>query len=200
MVKGDKKLEDGESERNEKFSTSQSYIKIQDLLEEIRQFEKEFSTKELEPEFSEVEPDLVNFIEIEHDLTEKIKDVNLEQKENIENFNETLKKSRIFRVKYRSGREIKKPILNPNATTFKIRFDEGGNLVNIDLINRKNKRFIEDNKKKNIKNIGEEDQDIDDVLKLSRLKRGLNKIGKLKRVIPNIRKNSEELEESEEEE
>ena len=96
---------------------------------------------------------------------------------------------------------FKEPIVPTTPTVFRIRFTEDGKLENIDLKKPKPKkefRFslekikaIKRADKKEFKRNAEKS-------KISRLKDGLKKISKLKKVIPSRSKNEEEPEESEE--
>ncbi len=189
------------SEQNRKSSVTKSHEKIHELLEEIKEFEKEYAIEEIEPEFIEVGTDGGKFIEIGKDSVEQFKPSSFEQEANKQRLEKNLKKSRIFRIRYGSRREIQKAKLDANATTFKIRFDKEGKLVNVDLRKSKpNSRKRIDSKKNKTKKMGKSEKDTGEKSKSLKLKGGLSKIGKLKRVIPNKSKKSEETEELEEEE
>jgi len=70
---------------------NQSHEKIHELLDEIKEFEKEYSLEEIEQEFIEVEPDVVKFIEIGKDSVEQFEPSSFEQEANKQELKKNLK-------------------------------------------------------------------------------------------------------------
>ena len=101
-----------------------------------------------------------------------------------------------------------KPVVEKPSATFRIRFDESGNLVNLDIKKPEPKVKVEKDKKKfSLKKIlpgkkskdkGDEEASKEKSSIGSKLKGSFGKIGKLKNVIPNKSKKSDsETEKSE---
>jgi len=162
-------------ETNQEGDTSgcRSHEEILELIDVIKDLEDSFEEFELEKpekeneELIEVEPDEIKPIPIKTD--EEIKPKKQKKHES-------------------------KPVVH---TSFKVRFDESGELVNLDL--RKPKKEPETKKKISLKKLGKgkkkektENTESEEKSKKSKLKGGLGKIGKLKRVIPSRGKKTEE--------
>jgi len=212
MVPRDNNMDELDSEQDNSISFAKTHEEILEMVEEIKKFERKFighDFEETEVEFIAVEDDVVEFIEVEEDKLEEFEPIPIEQETKKPGLKERLKLNRIFKIKPKVQKEEveAKPI---RAATFKIRFNEGGELVNIDIKKPKpkpesKKRF--DFKKLRIrrkgktekteKEIEEESETEEKKSKFSKLKGGLSKIGKLKKAIPRRGKKKEETEESE---
>jgi hypothetical protein len=164
-----------------------SHSEILDLIDEIKSFETDFVEFELYvPEPKE------EIVEVKKDITSEIESQIAEEKFSYE-------------IRRAKKKVEKKPI--PSAT-FKIRFNEKGELVNVDLKKPKPKETKE-KKKFSVKSLiprkkgkGETDTETpeEQTSKGSKLKGGLGKLGKLKNIIPSKSKKSDKTEEETEEE
>jgi len=162
-------------------SEIKGHSEILQIIDEIRGYEKnfmDFSTEVVE-EVPDVEHDL---IEVSHETVIPEDDLSESEKKNFSLF--------------KKEKESK-----PNVpTTFKIGFNEKGELVNLDLKQPKPKKENEKSKSKfNLKKLipikkkGEESaESSESSSKVSKLKGGLGKLSKLKKVIPNKNKSSNE--------
>lgn len=169
-------------------SEIKSHSEILQLIDEIRIYEQnfvDFSTDLIE-ETKEEEHEL---IEIKH------KKPSLEK----HSFEKKMKAKRV-KKKHKSLKKKQKKAKPKVSTTFKIGFDDGGELVNLDLKKPKTKQKGDKSKNKfNLKSIlpfkkkGKDNAEgSSDSPKSSKLKGGLGKLGKLKKVIPNKNKSSNE--------
>lgn len=205
MVKRDNNMGESELEEKEGSSVTKSHKEIIELLEEIKEFEREYGLLEIEPEFIEVEEDIVEFVEVEPDIVEKIELVDSETDYETQ---EKTKKRRKFKIKYRTRAEVKKwrekrgeERKENIPATFRIRFDNEGDLVNIDLSQikkkPKSKKVNSQIKKGEKSEFKDPDKIMEKESKMSKIRRGLSI---LKRSISQKEETIEEEEESEEEE
>lgn len=195
-----------DSEKNDTFSSVKTHFEIVTMIKELKEFEQRFSGFEIvDVEVSE------ELIEVEHSELLEMNHSEIEDEIRKSSLGTRLKKYKVFRIKVRSKSDItsvKKPV---KSATFKIRFDESGNLVNTDFKNAKSKEpskfkakilgklpklkkpgLKRKNKKK--EESGEASESSEEGGKKSKnkkLKGGLGKIGKLKGVIPNKSKKKE---------
>lgn len=208
MALRDNNMDELDSEQDNTISFAKTHEEILEMIEEIKKFEKKFighNFEETEVEFIPVDEDVVEFIEVEEDKLEQFEPIPIEQETKKPGLKEKLKISKIFKARPKVQKEEveAKPI---TAATFKIRFNEAGELVNIDLRKPKpkpesKKRF--DLKKLKIKRKGKTEKiekaketekeavTTEKKSKISKLKGGLGKIGMLKKAIPHRRKESE---------
>jgi len=169
-------------ETNQKVDTLEysSHKEILELIDVIKDLENtfedfEFKEPEKDEELIEVKPEEIKPIPIKTD--EEVK-------------------------KKKQKKHSSKPVVH---TSFKVRFDESGELINVDL--RKPKQEPEKKKKFSFKKLVKgrkkektETAEPEAKSKKSKLKGGLGKIGKLKRVIPSRGKKTEETKSAETEE
>ena len=198
MVKWDINMGELDLEKNDKISVTKSHREILDLIKELKEIEKEFDFKKYEHEFIEVKEEMVKFLEVEPDNIEELEPVTSEKEIESEEFVESKKERRKFKIKYRTQEGIKKLKDEREATTFRIRFDNEGDLVNIDLnkikkkLEHKEEKVKRKEKKVKIKESGEKKT------KSSRFWKGLSV---LKKSIPQKEELiEEEYDEDEEEE
>jgi len=195
-------------------SNIKTHEEILELLDEVKRFEKEFEDFEVAPR-SEVE-EKEEFIEVEHETTtvDTVKLIPLKTKEKKAKYKKRFRHP-IFRIKFRTRSEVKKLREEKKAATFRIRFDEEGKLVNLDV--KKPKPSKEKPKKLSLKKLfvlkklikrgkGETEETETksepegEGSKFSKLKGGLGKLGKLKGIIPGRLKKEKETEEAKTEE
>ena len=183
---------------------TKTHEEILKMLEEIKDFEKKYQEYDLEQieeaeEFIEVEKDLVEFIDVEKDTLKQIEPIPIKHDAIKPISKNKIRKKRKLKVRVRRRPEKKKAkpetkVITP--ATFKIRFNEGGQLVNIDLkkskLKPKSRKHIRIRKSK-IKN-EEKTENEDKKSKVLKLKGGLGKIGYLKKAIPHRAKKEEEIE------
>ena len=194
-------------DRENNSSATLTHEEILELIQEIKEFEKGVHGFDLDA------AELEEFIEVEHEISdemeflpvedEPIEEFTLaEDEKELPEFEEETGIRRILKGKPKKEREIV-------TTTFKFRINEEGNLVNIDLKTPKPKpeskrRFSLEKLK--LKRKGKEKAESEKTepgekkSKISKLKGGFGKIGKLKNVIPHRSKKSEEKEEKKDEE
>ena len=189
----------------ETLSPVKSHEEILQLIQEIREIEKEFDRIEVEEplveEWKTVTPDTI---------AEEAKPIPI--KSEIEDGKK--KKHALFRIKRRNRSEVKRIKREKQYATFKLRFDEQGNLVNLDF--RKPKPKPEKTKGKfklpiNLKKLRRKDKGETESTEEApaeekkgiggKLKGALGILGKLKNAIPGRGKKTEEApkEEAEEE-
>jgi hypothetical protein len=173
----------GESdlEKNDKISVTKSHKEILELIEKLKEIEREFGVNEFENEFVEVKEDVVEFLEIEPVLKE--------EEVELKDFEEPIKKGRKIKVKYKTRHEVKKLKEKREAATFRIRFDNEGDLVNIDLHKVKPKFKNKKEKVKTKKKNKQIEKSNEKEPKSSRFRRGLSV---LKRSIPQKEEKTEE--------
>ena len=216
MVARDNNMGESNSEQESTSSITLTHEEILEFIEEIKEFEKKFQEHGLkesegEVEFIEIEKDIVEFAEVEQDSSEQIEFIPVVGETKKPELKKSLKNSQISKPRY----EVQKEKIEEKAidhATFKIRFNEEGELVNIDL--KKHKPKPESKKSFDLKKLkklrikrkgktektGAETETIEKKSKISKLKGGLSQIGKLKRVIPYRGIKSEKTEEPEAEE
>ena len=200
MVARDNNMGESNSEQESTSSITLTHEEILEFIEEIKEFEKKFQEHGLkesegEVEFIEIEKDIVEFAEVEQDSSEQIEFIPVVGETKKPELKKSLKNSQISKPRY----EVQKEKIEEKAidhATFKIRFNEEGELVNIDL--KKHKPKPESKKSFDLKKLkklrvkrkgktektGAETETIEKKSKISKLKGGLSQIGKLKRVIP----------------
>lgn len=171
-------------------SPARTHKEILQLLEEIKEFEKKFGEYDLET--IEVDEEI---IEVEHEEPKKEEPVPPVEEIKKPKLKEKLKK-------LKPKHDVKKEKL-VTPTTFKLRFNEEGKLENIDIkkfkSKPKTKRHLKLRKSKVEKKEKTEGEVKEETSRLSKLKGGLSKLGRLKKAIPTKSKTSEEKEESKEE-
>lgn len=159
-----------------------SHDEILDLVDNIKRFEEGFAEFELET-VEEVKEEL---IEVDYKSLEPQQ--GLPEPEIVDK----PKKLKFLKKKV-------KPIVEKPSATFRIRFNESGNLVNLDF-KKPVPKPKKDKKKLSLKKIlpgrkskdkVESDSTKEKSSKVSKLKGGLGKIGKIKNVIPNKSKKSD---------
>jgi len=198
-------------------SYAKTHEEILRMIEEIKEFENRypeyyFDTPEFGEELVEVDHDgiefieknqnFVEFVEVDHEPLVEFKEIPFEQDTQPLEFEEIPSKSKLSRLRFSTKPHGQKNIHEIRAATFKIRFDENGNFINVDIKKPKAKEKSESEKKFNIKNIikrkgkGEKSdkgsEGKEEKSKGSKLKGGLGKIGKLKGVIPGKKRKKEE--------
>lgn len=197
MVPRDNDMDELDLELDNNISFVKKHEEILEMIEEIKIFEKKFirhDFEETELEFIEVEEDVLEFIEVEEDKLEQFETTPMKK------VKKKLKNDRILNA----SSEVQKEKIQANPTmaaTFKIRFDDTGELVNIDFKKSKPKpesnRLLKFSKFRINKNgINEKTEtEIGNSKKKSKflkLKVGLGKIGKLKKAIPTREKKEDE--------
>ncbi len=197
-------MEESDFKQDSNIYITKTHEEILKMLEEIKDFEKKYQGYDLEKieeteEFFEVENDLVEFFEVEEDTLKQFEPVSLKQDLIKPILKNKIRKRRIFKVRIRRKPKIKKAKIETktiNPATFKIRFNENGELVNIDL----KKPKLKPNSKKHLRirktkiKTEEKIENEDKKSKILKLKAGLSKIGYLKKVIPHKKKKEEEIE------
>ena len=175
-----------------------SHEEILALLDEIKGFERRFEEFEIQEPRIEQE-----FIEVEQDGIEEINFLPIENE--IEKAGEVKRRKHPFsRVRLRSRSEVqrlRREGVLKTPTVFKVRFNEGGNLVNIDLKRQKPERKPKSEKRFSLSKFrrkGTEKQEASEVKsgesRFSKLKGGLSKLGKLRGAIPSKSKKEEKSE------
>jgi len=199
-----------------------THEEILEMIEEIKEFEKrfdlqdfgEFSTveewKEVEPdrEFREIEQE--RWTEVAPEITEEVKSIPIKSETELEK--DKKRKNILFRIKRRSSSEVHKLKREVKYATFKLRFDEQGDLVNTDLKKPKPKektkskfkiplKFRKKGKEEKTTESKEETPKEEKEGIGSKLKGAFGNLGKLKNAIPGRgKKSEEETEEASEEE
>ncbi|RLF92592.1 hypothetical protein DRN50_08675 [Thermococci archaeon] len=195
-------------------SDVKTHEEILELLDEVKRFEKEFEDFEVAPR-SEVE-EKEEFIEVEHETTtiDTVKPIPLKTREKKAKHKKRFRHP-IFRIKFRTRAEVKKLREEKKAATFRIRFDEEGKLVNLDI--KKPKPSKEKPKKLSLKKLfvlkklikrgkGETEETETkskpegEGSKFSKLKGGLSKLSKLKGIVPGRSRKEKKSEETKTEE
>jgi len=175
-------------------SLTLTHEEILELIEEIKELEKKYPGNNTE------EPELKEFIEIEQEIpSEQVEFISVEEEPEKPGLIQGFKKSQILKNKPKLKSEVPKKDITP--ATFKIRVNDEGKLVNIDL--KKSKVKSEAKKPINLKKFNifkKKTKNKEKKSMVSRMKGGLRSVGKLKRVIPFRRELSEETDESETEE
>ena len=203
-------------EEDSEISVTKTHAEIIEMIEEIKKYENKFqkfdleiieSDKELidlEPEileFTEVENDIVHFIEVDKDKLEQFGLVQPDQRKQKKKVKKRIK-FRFLNPKKKDENKIGEVrVINP--TIFKLRINEEGKLINTELkapkvpSNSKKGKFLKKisikKGKKSKTETSEEKQ------KTSKIKEGLRKLGRLKKAIPTKSKKenkSEKIEES----
>jgi hypothetical protein len=209
MALRDYNMDELDSKQDNTISFAKTHEEILEMIEEIKKFEKKFighDFEETEVEFIAVDKDVVEFIEVEENKLEQFEPISIKQETKKPGLKEKLKISKIFKARPKVQKEEveAKPI---TAATFKIRFNEAGELVNIDLKKPKprpesKKRFDlkkimiirkgKTEKKEKAEETEKEAETTEKKSKISNLKGGLGKISLLKKAIPHRRKKKEE--------
>jgi len=204
-------------EEDNEISFTKTHAEILEMIEEIKKYENKFqkfpleiieSDEELidvepeEIEFTEIENDIVHFIEVDQDKLEQFGLVKLNQGKQKKKVKKRIK-FRFVNPKKKDENKIDEIRVN-NPTIFKLRFNKEGKLINTELKapktppNTKKGKFLKKIRikrgKKSKKEISEEKE------KTSKIKGVLSKLGRLKKAIPtksNKEKKSEKTEEEE---
>jgi len=186
----------------ETLSPVKSHEEILQLIQEIKEIEKEFDRIEVEEplmeEWKTVTPDTI---------AEEAKPIPI--KSEIEDGKK--KKHALFRIKRRSRSEVKRIKREKRYATFKLRFDEQGNLVNLDFRKPKPKKAKGKFKLPiNLKKLRRKDKGETESTEEApaeekkgiggKLKGALGILGKLKNAIPGRGKKTEEAPKEEAEE
>ena len=208
-------------EQEENYSVTKSHEEILRLIEEIKAFEEEFPeyyiVEKTEEELIDVEKDgehfsefghgIMEFIEVDPDVVEFVEvgaefdSVPFEQETEKPGLKDSITKSKFFKIKVRGSTDVKKARLERKAATFKLRFDEKGKLVNIDLKKPKPSEPKSESKKRfklpipKRKGKEKEGETKTTEKKSKGLKGKLGKISKLKVAIPGKRKKETKREE-----
>ena len=197
-------------DKEDNSSATLTHEEILKLIDEIKRFENNFSVSRSEEEdlkeFIEVDPEIktneLEFIEVKHEnLDDKIEFAPIDYKINKSGLKEGIKKILKSKIKEKPSSEFQKK--NIASTTFKIRLNDEGNLVNLDI--KKAEPKPESTKRFNLPNLKiiknkAKKESKEKKSMVSKLKGGLVHVGKLKKVIPFRRESGEETEESELEE
>jgi len=207
-------------EEDSEISVTKTHAEIIEMIEEIKKYENKFqkfdleiieSDKELidlEPEileFTEVENDIVHFVEIDKDKLEQFGLVQPDQRKQKKKVKKRIK-FRFLNPKKKDENKIGEVrVINP--TIFKLRINKEGKLINTELKapkippkSKKGKFLKKISIKKGKKSKTETSEEKQ---KTSKIKEGLRKLGRLKKAIPTKSKKenkSEKIEESGEEE
>ena len=210
-----------DSEQDNTIFFTKKHEEILEIIEEIKRFEKKYQTydlkeSDLDIEFIEVEQDVVDFIEVNEDIVEfsEVEQENLEKVKSISIVKDIKKlglKDKFIKIfPSKIGAEIKQEKIKQKditPATFRIRFNENGELENIDLKKSKPKLKSEKHfifKKFSFKrmenNEKTESKLVEKNSKISKLKGGLGRLGKLKKVIPSRKKEVVETEKNKTEE
>ena len=195
---------------------AKNHDEIIEMFDEIKEFEDKnpeyyIETDELiDNELIDLKHKQIDFIEPNvkyEDFVElSPEDIKKSKNENkiMYRISKKLKKLPIFRLKRKRPKELFDNQSKVGAT-FHLRLNDNGQLENIDLISKTKKKSSKKSKifkkisLKVSKNKKEKDSEKSEAKgKLSKLKKGFGKIGKLKRVIPN-RKSSKKSKETKEE-
>jgi len=190
-----------DAEDEEVVTSVKTHEEILAVIQEIKGFEERFG------EFEIVDVQVSDeLIEIEHPELAKTEELGAEEELKKSDLSKKFKKYKIFKVKVRQKSDealSKKPL---KSATFKIRFDETGKLVNMDLrkpvpkepskLKAKLAGKLPKLKKSSLKRKGkkgesDESTGTEKKSKGSKLKGGFGKIGKLKGVIPSKGKKKE---------
>ena len=187
---------------NENVTPVKTHEEIIAITRELKELEERYGAFEI----VEIEEESEELIEVDHgDLPEPDKIV-VESKIKKPDLDTKLKKYKIFKVKVRNKSKVK-TIREAKSATFRMRFDETGNLVNLDFKKPKPKKESESKPgrlsklkklRKGKKGKGEpssaEGETKDKKSKGSKLK---GRIGKLKKVIPGKKSKKEKSEKKE---
>lgn len=161
-----------------------SHDKILDLIDDIKKFEQGIVEFDLKP-VEEIKEDI---IEVDYDSLQP-------QQE----FPDSSVGDKPKRFKFLKKKE--KPVVDKPSATFRIRFDESGDLVNLDIKKSEPKTKLKTDKKKfsfkkmlpfkRLKDEGDKSSSGEKSSIGSKLNGSLGKISKLKNIIPNKSKKSE---------
>ncbi|MCK4995763.1 MAG: hypothetical protein KAR55_02645 [Thermoplasmatales archaeon] len=210
-------------EQEDNYSVTKSHEEILRLIEEIKAFEENYpeyyvvERTETEEELIDIEKDgehfselgqgTMEFIEVDPDVVEfvevgtEFESVPFEQETEKPGLKDSITKSKFFKIKVRGSTDVKKARLERKAATFKLRFDEKGKLVNIDLKKPKQSEPKSESKKRfklpipKRKGKEKEGETKTTEKKSKGLKGKLGKISKLKVAIPSKRKKETKREE-----
>ncbi|MCK4365432.1 MAG: hypothetical protein KAW45_05230 [Thermoplasmatales archaeon] len=210
-------------EQEENYSVTKSHEEILRLIEEIKTFEEKFpeyyvvERTETEEELIDIEKDgehftefgqgTMEFIEVDPDVVEfvevgtEFESVSFEQETEKQGLKDSITKSKFFKIKARGSTDVKKVRLEQKAATFKLRFDEKGKLVNLDFKTPKPSEPKSESKKRfklpipKRKGKSKEGETKTTEKKSKGLKGKLGKIGNLKKVIPSKGKKEKKREE-----
>lgn len=199
-------MKESNLEQDGSASAVRSHEEIIELINEIKDFETRFP----DIEFEEVEI-AEEFIEVEPEPFEEFTPIPIKSEIKEKDRKVKRKKHKLFRIKSRTRAEAEQWRMKRKAATFKIRFDEKGELVNLDIKKPKPKKQKSEGKKRfGLKKIrrkkGEkteettETKEVEEGVKKPKIKGKLGKLGKLKRAIPSRSKKKEEPEGTEKEE
>ena len=204
-------MDDLDLDKDNNIFVTKTHAEILEILEDIKEYEKKFQDIDLELftpdnelievedqlEFIDLESEEQNFIEIDN---EKLDEFGLDPKSLIKSTKKTKKRIRFRSFKSKKNKiEEKKELISP--TTFKLRLNKDGKLVNIDLKESSDKTKTPSFLKKIIPikgKKGKEKGSSEKESKGSKIKGVFGKIGKLKKAIPNKKKKAKEPEESKE--
>lgn len=191
-VKREINMGESELEGNQRYSVK-SHKEIIELIDELKDIEREFGFKEIEPAFIEVHEEAVEFIEVEHEIIEEFEPILPVT---------TNKKGSRFKIKYRTRAEVRKfkeERKKYDPATFRMRFNNEGALVNIDVDKTTSKRKLRKIKLKEKEKIEDKEHKETDenITKRSRFRRGLSI---LRRSLPKKEETVDEEEDEEEEE
>ena len=222
-------------QQKEDYPITRSHEGILRLIEEIKDFEERFpeyyigENHQIEDELIDVQKEsseitefietgdnTVEFIEVDSSIVEFVdldsEPLDFEKTIDKPGLDEKSQKKGLFGIKIRSKSEAEIARLEKKVATFKLRFDQDGQLVNLDLkkskpsknksdSNKKSKFKLPLPKRKGKSNEKEpEAKEEKNKSKKSKLKGGLGKLGGLKRAIPSRGKKEENKEESKSEE
>lgn len=172
----------------EDLSSVKTHAEIVELINELKNLEERYG--EFVIEDVEVSEESEELIEVEHSELEQPEQIGAKAEIKRPGLTKKLKKYKVFRIKVRNKSDIK-PV---KSATFKIRFDNSGNLVNTDFrkiepkepskLKTKIVGKLPSLKRKGEKGKSESKEVQEKKSKVSKLKGGLGKISKLKNVIP----------------
>lgn len=196
-----------------------THEEILDMIEDIKEFERKFDDQDFREtttieEWTEVQPkqevqesSRERWIEVNPEITEEKRHIPIKAETEFEK--DKRKKNLLFRIRRRSSSEVRKLKREKKYATFKLRFDQKGNLVNVDLNKPKPKKEKTKSKfkipfklKRKGKEETKEESPKDEGKGIgSKLKGAFANLRKLKNAIPSRgNKTEEELEEPSEEE
>jgi hypothetical protein len=201
------------------FEPVKTHEEILDMIEEIKEFERKFEKQdfgetttiqewtEFQPKQEFQESSRERWIEVNPEITEEKKHIPIKAETEFEK--DKKKKNLLFRIKRRSSSEVRKLKREKKYATFKLRFDQKGDLVNVDLNKPKPKKEKTKSKFKNpfkLKRKRKEETKEESPKNEgkgigSKLKGVFGNLGKLKNAIPGRgNKTEEESEDTSEEE
>ena len=194
---------------------TKTHAEILQSIDEIKDFETRFQEYDLNKtnfdedlvdvgsdiiEFKEIEKDIPNFVELDK---EKLKKFGLIKSDYIKR--KKIKKTIRFRSikKKKTVLKTEDEIKTINPTTFKLRINKEGKLINTDLkeikpqSKTKKSSILKKINFKKLKNLKKKTSD--EKSKKPKLKGGFSKLGRLKKAIPTKTKKQEKKEETKEE-